>query len=435
MTGIRHLPSLLLFLFLVRISSNTSCVNDVILVPTAALGFVGQLEELQAFWSLTHDNRKVFSILHRSHRFSDAGMYSMCDIVEISEYVACLVLTANQLLNLLPPTSCMLETRHDSAHNWLESPEAYNISQNLIYLVKPVSQLKLNSAKHSQQGPICALGMFGKTEADPRHTFPVMFTEKYKMLLHEAKIIGLGINHTEDGQSNQGNEYVVVHWRRDLDQKMRCDSGEDQSVNCETAEKFVQLVLQILRTGEYPNEQHVHVSKLMFRRSDKLKAIDTKSVPKVIYISTNEENTTVVKELQRYGFKVFNNLGLPGSLSSLDKFIVDLQLMIDADYFFAWGSSPIHNFVKNAYSSHKNKNVETMEPQNPLPTCKDNISDVLIDYIRPEDAGFELLPHEISAMKAHHSSTTEAQRHWHDIAKEKYIKVLGGSRVDTIGTH
>ncbi len=322
----------------------------------------------------------------------------------------------------------MLEKRHDSTQKWLESPAAYNISQSLFNLVKPVRQMKLSSAPPSQRGPgpMCALGMLSESEADPAQVFPIIFKEKYKLLLHEALVGGLLLNHTVDGRSKRRNKYVVVHWRRGLDQKVKCDGGEDRSVNCGTIEKFVQHVARIMRTGEYPSEEHVHISEKMFRRSGKLEAIDTKNLPKVVYISTNEENTTILKELQRYGFKIFSDLGLPSSLSSLDKFIVDLQLMIDSDYFLAWGGSPIHNFVKNAYNLRENKNTEQFKPQSPLPSCKDNISDVLIDYIRPEDAGFELLPHEIDAMKAQHSSTTDAHHHWHEIANEKYQKILKG---------
>ena len=163
----------------------------------------------------------------------------------------------------------------------------------------------------------------------------------------------------------------------------------------------------------------------MFRRSNKLEAIDAKHLPKVVYISTNEENRTALNELQRHGFKLYSDLGLPNSLSSLDKFVIDLQLMIDADYFLAWGTSAIHNFVKNAYIFNREKGMKALIPQSPLPTCKDNVSDVLVDYIRPPQAGFELLPHEIDALKAHHASTTEAHLHFHDLIKERYKKVLG----------
>ena len=219
---------LVLLTTMIGISHEASCVNDVVLVPTASLGFIGQFEELQAFWSLSHNNRKVLSILHHSHHFRDASMYSMCDILDISKYVTCLVLTANQLLSLLPPLSCMLETRHDPAQKWLESPAAYNISESLFGLVSPVKRMKFNSdsTPSGKLGPLCALGILSERQADPESSFPIVFKDKYRILFHEARLHGLGIDRTiQNVTLKSQNEYVVVHWRRGVDQVRRLTSS------------------------------------------------------------------------------------------------------------------------------------------------------------------------------------------------------------------
>jgi hypothetical protein len=80
---------------------------------------------------------------------------------------------------------------------------------------------------------------------------------------------------------------------------------------------------------------------------------DNSSRPIVTYIATNERNVSVLNSLSRAGFflikdveDTLNRLGAREKLNILDQFIVELQLVCDSQFFFAFGSSWMHEFAK-----------------------------------------------------------------------------------------
>ena len=86
-------------------TTTTPCVFDFILLPTGQ-GLVSQLVELRNFWSQTQKTRRVYTSLHFSSHFQDAGMYSMCDIFDFKDSVSCLAITANQVLQVASQPIC-----------------------------------------------------------------------------------------------------------------------------------------------------------------------------------------------------------------------------------------------------------------------------------------------------------------------------------------
>ena len=345
----------------------------------------------------------------------------MCDILDLRGYVNCLILTANQALRLLPPWSCLYKTEHldMKQHPWLRYPAAYNITKEVfVETVKQVTTVNL-----TQPGPICHLG--GPSYVLPFNTqggatLPLIFQKKYKALLRLAKL-SLGVISTQapvdptPKDQEQEEEYAVVHWRRG-DQAIRCSIGEDTSVNCNSPEELISKIKQILKDGKYEHRTSYEQPSTMFHRESNPKPIDPTSPPKVVYIATNEVNSTILYMFEKAGFKTFkhlvkDNVGLPRTMSSLDQFIIELQMMIDADYYLAWGVSSIHDFVRAAFPV--NTSLEhSLHPERyktkpsiiplTIPNCKTNITDVLADYTQGSGI-FELLPHEVKEMKEKNS--------------------------------
>ena len=163
-------------------------------------------------------------------------------------------------------------------------------------------------------------------------TLPINFKEKYKKLFFEAKK-NLGLYNIEANVNSI--EYAVVHWRRG-DQNLRCSTNEDNSINCESAEALVSKIKQILSDGKYEHKRTYEEPSTMFHRESDPPRINPKNPPSVIYISTNEKNLSVLHLFQKNGFKTYKDLNFPHDLSPLDRFIVDLQLMIDSKYYLAW---------------------------------------------------------------------------------------------------
>ena len=296
-------------------------------------------------------------------------------------------------------------------HLWLNYPAAYNITKALFTLTKPTKTIDW-----SIDGPICSLG--GPSFVVPfkaGSSLPIIFRAKYKSLLRLAKLsLGL-INDSYPVAPGldipRDYEYAVVHWRRG-DQEIRCSIGEDTSVNCNSAEELIMKVQQILRDGKYEHKINYNDPSLTFHRESQPKKIDPKNPPKVVYISTNEGNETILGLFEKAGFKTFKDLisskGLPSTLSSLDKFVVELQMMIDADYYLAWGVSSIHDFVRAAFPrnvelEHRVHPERYLEPPSNIPTsissCPGNITNLLKFYTQDPSIGFEMLPHEVKAMR------------------------------------
>lgn len=63
-----------------------------------------------------------------------------------------------------------------------------------------------------------------------------------------------------------------------------------------------------------------------------------------VYIATNEKNVSILEQISREGFLTVANL--TSKLSSLESFIFEAQLMIDALYFFgSYGTSTIDDQI------------------------------------------------------------------------------------------
>ena len=112
----------------------------------------------------------------------------------------------------------------------------------------------------------------------------------------------------------------------------------DTSVNCGTASDLVAAIRNSLAEGE-----------------------TSSALPVQVYVSTNEQSPYQLGILRRAGFKLFDD-GLPlqddteRHLSSLEIFIIEMQLMIHASRFLGWGTTGIHAFIDRARTG-RGKNI------------------------------------------------------------------------------
>jgi hypothetical protein len=123
---------------------------------------------------------------------------------------------------------------------------------------------------------------------------------------------------------SQDMHYTAVHWRRGDQLNTRCKGERDASVNCATnSTALVNLVKN--QTND-----------------------------KVIYLATNEkENSDQAQSLKSSGFKLFSDTNI-NATNSLDVFIFEIHLMLDATTFLAWGISEVNDVIE---FERKNKNM------------------------------------------------------------------------------
>ena len=143
---------------------------------------------------------------------------------------------------------------------------------------------------------------------------------------------------TQMGFAMEKMNFIVAHWRRgdQLTSSLRCRNGLDNSVNCGSVQNFIKEI-----NGSIQNVT---------------KYDPTHEVP-LVYVCTNEESPNSIFELNRNNFILYHDLvnyasseekaRKLASLKSLDRFILEIQLMIYSTRFIHFGITTIQSFVKH----------------------------------------------------------------------------------------
>ena len=143
-------------------------------------------------------------------------------------------------------------------------------------------------------------------------------------------------------------ELVVVHWRRD-DQGLRCKKGLDRSVNCGSVFDFMNKINVTLNEFD---RSRIQESKSSGRGIGSGSHSHLHIGKRVIYVATNEKDKTLLKILSKNGFQTFdgtNTAKISNSSSNFNSYTpltVEVQLMLDADLFLAWGASQIDDVIQ-----------------------------------------------------------------------------------------
>lgn len=132
----------------------------------------------------------------------------------------------------------------------------------------------------------------------------------------------------------------AFHWRRG-DQADRCRRSEDNSVNCLPAAALVNLILETVRNHTTASSNQTMVNPLpVISAHSSLSNV-------LVYVATNENDPEALRTLRSAGFKTYDDLGLSrrSQLNALERFVVEVQIMVHAERFFGWGTSGVHAFV------------------------------------------------------------------------------------------
>lgn len=120
--------------------------------------------------------------------------------------------------------------------------------------------------------------------------------------------------------------YTAVHWRRGDQLISRCQDHSDVSVNCENAEKLVELVKQTVKDDSN------------------------------VYIATNERSVAELNVLQEAGFLTYDSVATKRNVSifrggsapnNIQILAIETKMMLNAKTFLAWGISEIDDTVES----------------------------------------------------------------------------------------
>ena len=313
----------------------TNCSYEFIYLPTTE-GLISQFNELRNFWSHIRLNRHFYTTLHRSQHFTRVSWYSMCDIFDFGDAVQCINTTADDVVKTVGRNVCHRKEA-PSSHQWLNDPISFNMDKYLFD--NDVAVVK--SFHISRNGSMCVLGGPAPVlDWVMGPTFPLTFQQKFHRYLHQAKV-NLGIQHPETHRNLRS--YMVVHWRRGDQLKSRCEPSAshnitDRSFNCRTAHELISEIKRVIKSGYLEGSAE---SQFFWREKARKKIPNHPDDKPLVYIATNQNLYLLEKGVPMHdmftkaGFYSFKDLGLK-HLNTLDRFVTELHMMIDSDYFMAW---------------------------------------------------------------------------------------------------
>jgi hypothetical protein len=338
---------LILFYVLCAISSIClSMANELVSAPQAPPpiyyistheGLLSHFRQLEIFWNGAKQfNRSIIATGFYSHHYQNYDTpITLCDVFILPSLITCSKVN-NQ--TVIKERNCTFTG-------------AIHSSRSYYQLDLPIE------SNYSYQHADCVAGAINAQMGYPPYksrknmlVYPIFIKKYLNLLPLIRKILKL----------SKDQEYIIAHWRRG-DQLSRCASPTDRqnfyhhhmrnrtkkrrdySINCGNATEFLQ---------GFADE----ISKY----------IAPSSLPMLAYVSTNERNGKVLKQLEDSGVRLFSHIksGLEHRgvvMTPLDEFAIELMMMcLDATYLFAWGDSSSHGFFHSCRMIDRTKKRVTV---------------------------------------------------------------------------
>mmetsp|Transcript_31376 Transcript_31376/g.45128 ORF Transcript_31376/g.45128 Transcript_31376/m.45128 type:complete len:356 (-) Transcript_31376:150-1217(-) len=282
-------------------------------------GISSRYKQLEDLWRFTAAvNKSIVLPFTLTNAHYGEKVINMCELFQLPSNIICSNWTYQAITN---STSCVLTEGIN------EVPPEYYTLRNTTLRQRYVDLHKTR----------CIAGYVDHTLSTNslKTGFP-----KHEM--HQQYLSLLPILQETLGVSQPKLNYAVFHWRRGDQLISRCiippskNVAVDNSVNCDTVWDFIELVQTNLK--EYCTKQTI------------------------VYVATNEANNASLNALKRHGYKLFMDI-VPSissmiEVNALSSYAVELAMMCDAAYFFAWGKSTAHPFIEHCRDATKKKHIK-----------------------------------------------------------------------------
>jgi len=264
-----------------------------------------------------------------SSHYKDISALSMCDIFVLPSTIVCVSVSPNIVVR---KEHCVLDNLHPEQNHRLES---FRVRNSYASIVPAIKSMRWSEDVANVSAVTCGL-LYGHNFALARDSYSldIVFQPQYVSLFRRVR--------DNLGFAFRRGAYVVAHWRRG-DQIERCRATKahesrgltrDTSVNCASANDLVDTVRKALAAD---NSSHNGAFESF--------------LPPQIYIATNEQSLSQLKVIKAAGFKILDDglaRGERATLSTVDVFAVEMQLMINAQVFLGWGTTGVRPFIDRA---------------------------------------------------------------------------------------
>ena len=246
-----------------------------------------------------------------SDHYKDSGWIRLCEYFELPEGIVC---TSEYPVDVVSRIPCTVDC---SNNVWpCHKDEKIFLNINFDLELRSTEFPLITKAKYNFEKDVCGLYV-SEDFSRKADWFRIVPKKKYVGIFQLIRQI-LYFHSGMSSSSTLG--YTVLHWRRGDQLSERCVNGIDSSLNCMNSTDVVKYV-------------------------NNMKLLD-KNVTSFLYLATNERNKTVLEFLHDQGvyswwtfYKKYNF-----NLRSIEMFILELQLMLDASRFlrpranFGWFS-------------------------------------------------------------------------------------------------
>ena len=274
-------------------------------------------------------NRVLVLVPFTSEHYKDIGWVHLCDYFHLPDNVVCTSETPVDIVTRMPcVVDCSnkdwpchqdpkiflnpnfdMESRSNDFEMIVRGTNHMDVDQCGLYVSEDTSRKsEFFQLKPKEQW----VGMFKLIKRVLQIQATTLSNNSSFILMNSTKNVSGGNISGSSGNSNYVpvEKYTVLHWRRGDQLSERCrKGGVDNSLNCKDSGEFLAYV-------------------------NSMKLLD-KSVTSFLYVATNEGDVKILKEFEEHGIYTWWTLarGYNFKMKSIEMFIIELQLMIDADRF------------------------------------------------------------------------------------------------------
>ena len=271
-------------------------------------------------------NRILILVPFTSEHYKDTGWVHLCDYFQLPDNIVCTSETPVDIVTRMP---CVVDC---SNKDWPchQDPKIFlnpnfdmeSRSTDFGMIVRGTNHMDVD-----QCGLYVSYDSSRKTEffqLKPRERWLGLFrlikrvlqmhaisnSSNSAILATNSSTDNMNISSSSSSSSVSADKYTVLHWRRGDQLSERCKKGGvDNSLNCKDSGEFLKYV-------------------------NRMKLLD-KTLTSFLYVATNEGDVTILEEFEKQGIYSWWTLAKSYNfkMKSIEMFIIELQLMIDADRF------------------------------------------------------------------------------------------------------
>jgi hypothetical protein len=296
-------------------------IDPIIHIPTPGEGILSHFFQIlrlrHTLQSMNRSGTIIETTFRSKSHYPDMEFVNICSAFVLPQGVTCTE-TPNDVI--VDKFECVVASSGFAVH-----PKDYNLPP-LSFANRTLGDIPLKKVK-------CYVGWVSHWEFHGRPYRAFNFTQKYTQLLPTLRTIITSplSSATMNSSISSNGRFAAIHWRRGDQIPLKCKTRGDTSINCAAnVSDFISVAKSVL-SRKCPN-------------------IST------TYVATNEEDPDSLKALRAAGFVVFSDLMRNlqdaevlahwGKVSSLDQFMIELMLLCDANVFFAWGNSHVHEIIR-----------------------------------------------------------------------------------------